>query len=224
MNERTIGLIGQENLEKLKIAKVLIVGIGGVGGTALECLVRSGFENITIIDADTVDVSNLNRQIISNTKVIGQPKTEVAKAKYLAINPHLNIQTYQMFLNEDNIAELNDFDYIIDACDTISTKIALIKFAAQKNIKIITCLGTGKKLDPTKLEITTLDKTYNDPLAKKLRQELKNCQLNKIKVVFSKELPKNNDKTITSMMMVPSTAGIYLAYYIINDILKEISN
>ena len=126
-----------------------------------------------------------------------------------------------MFLDDENISELDNYDYIIDACDSINTKASLIRYALSNNIKIITCCGTGKRLNPMDVTITTLDKTYNDPLAKKLRGLLKDINLKKVNVVFSKELPLNSNKEISSMIFVPATAGIMLASYIINDIIKE---
>ncbi|MBE6140769.1 MAG: tRNA threonylcarbamoyladenosine dehydratase [Firmicutes bacterium] len=218
MNERTISLIGENNLEKIRTKKILIVGIGGVGGICLETLVRSGFLNITIIDGDKFSESNLNRQIISNRTNINKSKVKEALKKYKNINSELNLEIKDIFLNED-LNELENYDYIIDAIDEIKVKVSLIKYALKNKIKIISCLGTGKKLNPTLLEITSLNKTYNDPIAKIMRKELKAYDLKKINVVFSKELPKKG--SVSSMMMVPATAGIYLAYFVINDIIKK---
>jgi len=218
MNERTISLIGENNLEKIRTKKILIVGIGGVGGICLETLVRSGFLNITIIDGDKFSESNLNRQIISNRTNINKSKVKEALKKYKNINSELNLEIKDIFLNED-LNELEKYDYIIDAIDEIKVKVSLIKYALKNKIKIISCLGTGKKLNPTLLEITSLNKTYNDPIAKIMRKELKAYDLKKINVVFSKELPKKG--SVSSMMMVPATAGIYLAYFVINDIIKK---
>jgi len=222
MNERTISLIGTENIKKIEQKHILIVGIGGVGGTALEALIRSGIRNITIIDSDNFDESNINRQILATTLNLGEKKTKIAKKRMLEINPNINIQELDIFLNKENMNRLEKYDYIIDACDTITTKIELIKYALKNNLKIISCLGTGKKLDPTKLEITTLNKTYNDPLAKVMRKLLKeeNITLN-IPVVFSSEQPINNDHKVSSMIFVPSTAGLLLANYVIKDIIQN---
>ena len=221
MFDRIIKLIGEDNLNKIKSKSILIVGIGGVGGTALETLVRSGFNNITIIDHDTFVESNLNRQIMATSKDLGKNKVDIAKKRSKAINKDVLINCSKEYLNSENVAKIGYFDYIIDACDSIDAKVALIKYSLDNNIKIISCMGTGKRLDPSKVSITTLDKTYNDPLAKVMRSKLKDINIKKIPVVFSSELPKNNNKEISSMMMVPSTAGIYLAYYVINDIIKE---
>ena len=221
MYDRIIKLIGNDNLEKISHKKVLIVGIGGVGGTTLETLVRSGFKDITIIDYDKFELSNLNRQILSLDNNIGEYKVDIAKKRYKALNKDILINISKEYLNKENVSKIGYYDYIIDACDSTEAKEALIRYALKSNIKIISCMGTGKRIDPTKLIISTLDKTYNDPLAKVMRNRLKDINLKKVPVVFSKELPKNNSKEISSMMMVPSTAGIYLAYYIINDIIKE---
>ena len=182
MLDRLHLILDDITINNFKNAKILIVGIGGVGGYALECLVRSGFENITIVDSDIIDKSNLNRQIISLNSNLGINKTEVAKKRSLDINPKATINIINEFVLEDNISVLfkNDYDYIIDACDTITTKILLIKNAYEKNIKIISCLGTGNRFDSTRLGITKLNKTYNDPLAKNLRRILreKNLKIN----------------------------------------------
>ncbi len=222
MNERTISLIGTENIKKIEQKHILIVGIGGVGGTALEALIRSGIRNITIIDSDNFDESNINRHILATTLNLGEKKTKIAKKRMLEINPNINIQELDIFLNKENMNRLEKYDYIIDACDTITTKIELIKYALKNNLKIISCLGTGKKLDPTKLEITTLNKTYNDPLAKVMRKLLKEENITlSIPVVFSSEQPINNDHKVSSMIFVPSTAGLLLANYVIKDIIQN---
>ena len=183
-----------------------------------------GIQNITIVDNDTIDITNLNRQLISNHNNINQSKVIVAQQRMLEINPQINIKPINKLILPSNINELNieNYDYIIDACDTISTKIALINEAHNKKIKIITCLGTGNRLDPTKLEITTLDKTSNDPVAKIMRKSINNINHHKIKVIWSREVPvKTHEKTPGSSVLVPSVAGIYLTSYIINDILNK---
>ena len=221
MYDRIIKLIGNDNLDKIVSKKILIVGIGGVGGTALEVLVRSGFKDITIIDYDKFELSNLNRQILSLENNIGEYKVDIAKKRYKSLNKDVLINISKEYLNKEKVSNLGYYDYIIDACDSVEAKEALIRYALSNSIKIISCMGTGKRLDPTKVVISTLDKTYNDPLAKVMRNRLKDINLKKVFVVFSKELPRNKDKEISSMMLVPSTAGIYLAYYIINDIINE---
>lgn len=221
MNERTITLIGLENFQKLEEKHILIIGLGGVGGTTLEALVRCGIKHITIIDSDKFEISNLNRQILSTTKTIGKNKVDVAKKRALSINSDININEINTFLTKENIDILEKYDYIIDACDTIPTKVELIKYALKNNIKIISCMGTGKKMDIEKLEITTLAKTINDPLAKKLRNMLKKENITtNIPVVSSIELPQKEGNIISSMIFVPSTAGLLLASFVINDIIK----
>lgn len=222
MFERLEKLIGKEDLKKIEKAKVLLVGVGGVGGYALEALARSGFKEITIVDGDNIDLTNLNRQIITNIENIGYRKVKVAKNRVLSINPTININIIDILLTKENFEDyINDtYDYIIDACDDMKIKIELIKYAKENNIKIITCLGTGRKLNPTKLEITTLDKTYNDPLAKKLRYELRKENISlKIPVVFSREEAIKTDGMVGSAIFVPACAGLMLANYIFKDII-----
>ena len=224
MFDRLLELISINDIEKIGNAKILLVGVGGVGGYALESLVRSGFKNVSIIDGDVISISNLNRQIIAKMTNIGKLKVEEAKTRCLEINPDVKINTMDVYLNEDNFNDFinENYDYIIDACDDILVKILLIKYAKTHNIKIITALGTGRKFNPEKLEITTLNKTFNDPLAKKLRNELRkqNIDLN-IPVVFSSEEAINTGNVIGSAIFVPATAGILLANYVFNDILKK---
>ena len=224
MFERNICLIGKYNFEKIQQKKVLVVGIGGVGGYALETLVRSGFINIDVIDFDKIDITNLNRQIITNQNNIGNLKIEEAILHSKSINPKVNIKAFNIFLNKDNIYEIinNNYDYIIDACDSIETKIELIKLSLENNIKIISSMGTAKKLDPEKLTITTLDKTNYDPLAKIMRKKIKDLKINlkKVIVVSSTELPIKSE-TLGSFMMVPAVAGILCAKYIIEDIINN---
>ncbi len=220
MFNRLLQLISLEDLKVIQKKRILLVGVGGVGGYALESLIRSGFQNITIIDGDVIDITNLNRQIIANTTNIGKLKSEVAKKRCLDINPGANIKAISVFLNQDNFQEYinKDYDYIIDACDDIKIKVLLIKYAQENEIKIISALGTGRRLDPTKLEIIKLNKTFNDPLAKKLRYELKKENIShNIPVVFSSEEAIKTEDTIGSAIFVPALAGILMANYIFND-------
>lgn len=224
MNSKIIELIGVENLNKISNKKILIVGIGGVGSFVFESLIRSGIKNITIIDNDKFDETNLNRQLYALKSTINMPKVNVAINRAKDILSDININGINIFLDESNINTLdNDYDYIIDACDTVTTKVLLIDFAYKNNIKIISCMGTGNRLDPSKLSICKLNKTYNDPLAKAVRQILRknNYNYNPV-VVFSSELPqKNQNRTPSSMIFVPSSAGILISSYVINDIIKE---
>ena len=219
MFERLIGLVGKDNFNLLNSKHVLLVGIGGVGGYAFEALVRSNIGQITIIDHDVIDLSNLNRQIITNQNNIGKIKVQEAKKRALLINPNIIVNDRQLFLDESNIDELfnNNFDYVIDACDTVKTKILLIKKCLKSNIKIISSMGTAKKFNPSLLEITELSKTSYDPLARLLRREFKN---QKIMVVSSKE-KVSESKILGSNSFVPATAGLLCASFVINDILNH---
>ena len=222
MFDRLERLIGKENIEKISKINVLIVGIGGVGGTALEALVRSGVKNITIIDKDVFSESNLNRQILSTRDSIGLYKVDVGINRCKSINPDVNITGLKINLDEKNVNELEYFDYIIDACDDINAKLSLMQYASRNNIKLISSMGTGKRLNPSNVIITRLDKTSNDPLAKKMRYEARKRGLKlNIPVVCSKEEPINNDRIIASSIFVPSTAGLMLAYYIIEKVIND---
>ena len=224
MFDRLLKLISKEELEMLGKANVLLVGVGGVGGYALESMVRIGFKNITIIDNDTVDLTNLNRQIISLHSNIGLLKVDVAEKRTLDINPDINIKKIATFITKDNIDTIfnEKYDYIIDACDTVTTKVELIKKAQEKNIKIISIMGTGNRLNPTMLEITDVFKTNYDPLAKVMRKLLRDNNITKADVITSKEIPiKTGTSTPGSTSLVPSVAGIYATYYIVKDILKR---
>ena len=222
MFDRLELLIGKENIEKISKINVLIVGIGGVGGTALEALVRSGVKNITIIDKDVFSESNLNRQILSTRDSIGLYKVDVGINRCKSINPDVNITGLKINLDEKNVNELEYFDYIIDACDDINAKLALMQYANKNNINLISSMGTGKRLNPSNVIITRLDKTSNDPLAKKMRYEARKRGLKlNIPVVCSKEKPINNDRIIASSIFVPSTAGLMLAYYIIEKVISH---
>ena len=222
MFDRLLKIIKKEDLDKLNNLNILLVGIGGVGGYTLETLVRMGVGHITIADYDVVEESNLNRQIIALNSNIGELKVDVAKKRCLDINPNIDIKLIKEKLTKENLANLNinNYDYIIDACDTITVKIELIKLATLNNLKIISCMGTGNRFDPTKLEITDISKTYNDPLAKVVRKLLKEEGIKHTKVVFSKENPvKTHQKIPGSTSLVPSVAGILLAAYVINEVI-----
>jgi len=212
-------LIGKENVLKLNSKHVLIVGLGGVGGYSFEALVRSNIGQITIIDNDVIDESNLNRQIITNQGNIGKKKVDIAKERAMSINPSIIINCLDIFLSDENINEYltNKYDFIVDACDTIKTKASLINYALKTNTKIITCLGTANKLHPELLQISTLNKTSYDPIAKILRKEFKGL---KIPVVYSEEIPIKNDLILGSSSFVPGSAGLLCASYVVNELLK----
>lgn len=222
MLDRLELLIGNKT-NILKKKTVLLVGLGGVGGHAFESLVRSGIGTIIICDNDTFDETNLNRQILATTENLGKYKVEEAEKRKNIINPDCKIIKLKEFINEENIDILfkNKIDFLIDAIDTVNTKKLIIKTCLRNKIKFISVMGTGGKMDPTKLEITTLDKTSYDPLAKKLRISLKKENIKgKIKVVSSKEKPKVT-KPIGSNAFVPATAGLMACSYVINEFLKE---
>lgn len=227
MNERSELIIGKEKIEELNSKNVLIVGVGGVGGIALEMIARSGINNITIIDYDTFENSNLNRQILSLRENIGQSKVVVGKKRVLDINSKCNVNIFNKKLDNDLIEIIDtNYDYIIDACDDINAKILLIKFALVNKIKIISSMGMGNKTHPEMLEITNIWKTEYDPLAKALRQRLKKEKISyKLPVVSSKEKPIIKTKSqVGSISTVPNAAGIILASYVINNILKGETN
>ena len=222
MFERLITLIGEDNVNKLKKANVLIVGLGGVGGYALETLVRSGIYNLTIVDGDIVELSNLNRQIISKRDVIGRPKALVAQARTLEINPDVNLKVINEFISEDNYSLLNidSFDYVIDACDDLNLKLLLIKNADK--YKLISSMGTANKMDMTRFKITTIDKTSYDPLAKIIRKKIKEEKIRtKFKVVSSDEKVMKNGTKLGTIAYMPAVSGLLCASYVINDIIDN---
>ena len=225
MFDRLELLIGKDNLEKIKSKKVLVVGIGGVGGSVVTSLVRSGIKNIVIIDFDTVDITNLNRQVIAYQSTIGMKKTDAMEKLINEINPTCNIVKYDLFLDSENIKEIIERerpDYIVDACDSKETKKAIIIEALKRKIKFISSMGTGNKLDPTKLEITDIRKTVNDPLARIFRKWVKDSKINdKIMVLSSREVPKKTGNVVASVSFVPNSARFLISSYIINDIISN---
>ena len=226
---RTELLISKENILKLHNAKVAIFGIGGVGSFAVEGLVRAGVENFILVDDDIISLTNLNRQIIATTKTIGMSKVEVARDRILEINPNANIEIYKEFFMPDSKEIIDSsISYIIDAVDTVTAKIELVIRADKLNIPIISCMGTGNKLDPTKFEIVDIYKTSVCPLAKVMRKELKARGINSLKVVYSKEEPiklneiykKEGRQVPGSISFVPSVAGLIIVGEVIKDIIK----
>ena len=225
-NSRTELLIGKEGIEKLQNAKVVIYGVGGVGSFVAEGLARSGIGNMVLIDNDVVSISNLNRQIHANIETIGKKKVEVMKERILKINPNAKINTYMADEVENGEESIIDstFSYIIDAVDTVSTKLKLIERASKLNVPI---MGAGNKLDPTRFEVTDIYKTSVCPLAKVMRKELKNRGIKKLKVVYSKEQPIKHEtnemyekRVPGSIAFVPSVVGLIIASEVIKDILK----
>ncbi|MBR3255437.1 MAG: tRNA threonylcarbamoyladenosine dehydratase [Clostridia bacterium] len=224
---RTELLIGKDAIQKLKNSKVAIFGLGGVGSFVLEGLIRAGVENFVLVDKDEIDVTNINRQILATHSTIGKAKVEVAKQRILDINPKANVEINQTFFMPDTEGILDEsIDYIVDAIDTVTAKIELVVRANSLNIPIISCMGTGNKLNPTKFEVTDIYKTSVCPLAKVMRKELKTRGINKLKVVYSKEEPiKQNREDETrhvpaSISFVPSVAGMIIAGEVIKDLIK----
>ena len=241
---RTELLIGKDGVEKLRKSKVAIFGIGGVGSFVVEGLVRAGVSNFILVDDDKVCLTNLNRQIIATRKTIAKYKVEVAKERILEINPDAKVEIYQEFFMPDSKEILdNTVDYIVDSVDTVTAKIELVLRAEKLGIPIISCMGTGNKLDPTKFEVTDIYKTSICPLAKVMRKELRKRGINKLKVVYSKEEPivpieseENSCKTHCicppgtkrkcdqrnqvpgSISFVPSVAGLIIAGEVIKDL------
>ena len=215
-------LISKDKVDLLKDKSILVLGCGGVGGYVIESLIRSGIGKIIIVDGDVVDESNLNRQIIALESTIGKKKVDVFKDRILDINKDVDVITIDKFIDETNILDLfnYDIDYFVDACDTINTKKLVIKNCVDKNINLISSMGTGNRMDPEKLEITTLDKTNNDPIAKILRKYVRDEHINKkIKVVCSTEVAMKVDG-VGSNSFVPCSAGLLLTSSIIKDLIK----
>jgi tRNA A37 threonylcarbamoyladenosine dehydratase len=224
MFDRLELLIGKDKLDLIKTKNILVVGCGGVGGNAITSLIRSGIENITIVDFDKVDISNINRQEVAYLSTIGKSKVKELKEILLNINDKVKVNDLDLYLDESNIIELfdnNNFDYVIDACDNIKTKEAIIKECLDRDIKFISSCGTGNRLHPEMLEITSLSKTSGDPIARILRKWAKDNNINKkIMVLCSKEQPIRKGTVIASNSFVPPSAGLLITSYIINDIIK----
>ena len=244
---RTELVIGKEGLEKLSNAKVAIFGLGGVGSFVLEGLVRAGVGSFVLIDDDRICITNLNRQILATRKTVGQPKVEVAKQRILDINPDANVEIHQEFFMPETEGILdNSIDYIVDCIDTVTAKIELVIRADKLNIPIISCMGTGNKLDPTRFEVTDIYKTSVCPLAKVMRKELRKRNIENLKVIYSKEEPIKPEETSESscktncicppgtkrkcsirnqvpgsVSFVPSVAGLIIAGEVVKSILNN---
>ena len=225
MFERLELLIGKESLEEIKNSKILIVGIGGVGGSVATSLVRSGVQNIVLIDFDIVDITNINRQVVAYHSKKKIKKVDVIKKILLDINPSLIVKTYDIFLNKDNIKTILDEEkptYIIDACDSKETKKSIILEAISRKIKFISSMGTGNKMNPSDLEIIDIRKTVNDPLARIFRKWVKDNKIkNKITVLSSRELPIKTGNIVASNSFVPTSAGLLITSYVIKDIIND---
>lgn len=230
MFQRTELLIGKENLNKLQNSHIIVFGVGGVGGFAIEALVRSGIGEISIVDFDTVDITNLNRQIIATQNSIGKLKTSVMKERLLSINPKLVVHEFPekfSMENKDLFFKNKKYDYIVDAIDLVTSKLALVEIANASSIPIISSMGTGNKIEPTMLEVADINKTSVCPLARVMRKELKNRGIKKLKVIYSKELPRkpfnesgSREKKVNvgSISFVPSTAGLIIASEVVKDL------
>lgn len=226
---RTELLIGKEKVEKLIKSKVAIFGIGGVGSYVVEGLARAGVGKFILIDNDKITLSNINRQIIATHKTVGKAKVEVCKQRILEINPDAEVETYEEFFMPESKEILDEsVDYIIDAIDTVTAKIELVIRADKLNIPIISSMGTGNKLDPTRFEVTDIYKTEVCPLAKVMRKELKARGIKKLKVVYSKEEPvkviqkeEGKKQSPASISFVPSVAGLIIAGEVVKYLISK---
>ena len=227
---RTAILLGEENLEKLKRARVAVFGVGGVGGYVVEALARSGVGALDLIDKDTVSESNINRQIIALHSTLGRYKTEVAAERARDINPDICVRVYNTFYLPETAAQFDfsRYDYVVDAIDTVSGKIAIVEEAKKANVPVIAAMGAGNKLDPTKFEVADISKTSVCPLARVMRRELKKRGIEHLKVVYSKEEPlpspvvdEESGKSVPgSVAFVPSVVGLILAGEVVKDLIK----
>lgn len=229
---RTEMLIGSDALAVLRHSRVAVFGIGGVGSYVVEALARAGVGRLVLVDNDTVSLTNLNRQLIALHSTLGQPKVEAAKARILDINPEAEVEIHQTFVLPDNAASLvrSDFDYLVDAIDTVSAKIELIVLARQAGVPVISCMGAGNKLDPARFEVTDVYKTQYCPLSKVMRRELKKRGIDSLKVVYSPEQPltpaaHDPDEKVGkrrvpgSISFVPAAAGLIIAGVVVNDLI-----
>lgn len=230
---RTELLIGSSALQKLKSSSVAVFGVGGVGGFAVEALVRSGIGSITVFDNDAIAESNINRQIIATVDTVGKDKVDVVRERVAAINPDVKFKAEKVFFLPENACDydFSEYDYVVDAVDTVSAKIAVIEKAISVKVPVISCMGTGGKLEPTKLKVSDISETKYCPLARVMRRELKKRGITHLKVVFSPEERKfveriDNEKKSDgrtappSMIFVPAAAGIIIASEVIKDLIK----
>lgn len=235
--ERTELLIKENNLEKLRNSNVLVVGLGGVGSFAAEFLARAGIGKMTIVDGDAVDLSNINRQLPALHSTVGKLKTEIMSDRLLDINPDLELQKLDEFLNPENMEEIlnsQKFDYVLDCIDSVSPKIALIKAARRKKIKIVSCMGAGGKIDPSKVMVRDISKTHNCFLAKQVRKRLKKEGINKgFRCVFSNEIQNEESLKMTdgsnfkksfygTISYIPAVFGLYAAAEVANYLISKL--
>ena len=225
---RSAMIIGEKALEKLASSRIALFGVGGVGGFALEALARCGVGEFDLIDNNTVNITNINRQIIATYNTLGQYKVDAAKERILSINPAAKVNVYKTFFLPENAAEIDftKYSYVIDCVDTVTAKLEIAQRAKNANIPVISCMGTGNKLDPTLFEVGDIYKTSVCPLAKVMRRELKKRGINSLKVVYSKEEPIKplNQEDLEkkpvpgSISFVPSVAGLIIAGEVIKDL------
>ena len=229
--DRTRRLIGEEKFEKLRGSHVLLFGLGGVGSYVCEALIRAGIGRLSLVDHDTVDITNLNRQLSALRSTLGMPKTEAAELRIRDIDPYTKIRTYREFASADNIpelffaieAELGPIDFVADAIDTVSAKLSIASLCQERNIPLISCCGTGNKLHPEFLRIEDIYRTSVCPLCKVMRRELKARGIPKLTVCYSEEPPvKTGSRTPASISFVPSAAGLLIASHIVNKLIGEI--
>ena len=220
---RTELMLGKEAVERLKSSHVAVFGIGGVGGFVTEALARAGVGKLTLIDSDKVSVSNINRQIIALHSTVGKYKTEAMRERIGEINRECEVITVNEFYSEENPIALDGFDYVADCIDSVKSKLHLICEAKRLDKNVISSMGAGNKLDPTRFTVADISKTHTDPLAKVMRTELRKRGVNHLKVVFSDEPPINpsGERTPGSISFVPSVVGLIIAGEIIKDIIKE---
>lgn len=221
---RTERMISKEDIDKINNKSVIVFGLGGVGGSCVEALVRAGLGKIGIVDGDEYEITNVNRQAFATTKTLGMRKVDACEERLLEINPNLKIKKYDLFVSGENIRDIDfeSYDYVVDAIDTITSKLLTIKEAYDRNIKIISAMGAGNRLDPTKFQVIDIEKTRNDPVARIMRKKLKEMGIKKLKVVCSSELPiKTGDRTPGSISFVPPVCGMVLASQVIRDILRS---
>ncbi|HBE9435305.1 molybdenum cofactor biosynthesis [Clostridioides difficile] len=228
---RTSFLVGDDGIEKLNNSNIIVFGVGGVGSFTVEALARAGVGNITIVDFDDVDITNINRQIPALHSTVGRYKVDVMEERILDINPNINIKKIRSLYNQDTSDEIltERYDYVVDAIDMVSSKIHLIETCEKKGLKIISSMGMGNKLDPAKIVVTDIHKTSTCPLAKVMRKELRDRGIKKLKVVYSTEQPIElkkkvmNGRKVTpgSVSFVPSVGGLIIASVIINELLGQ---
>lgn len=223
---RTSALIGEDAVNTLEKSKILLFGLGGVGSFVAETLVRSGVGEIDIYDNDIVDITNLNRQLIALESTVGRLKTEVTAERMKEINPNIKVGEYQVFVTPDETEKIDfsKYDYVIDAIDNVTAKIAICQKAREKNIPIISAMGAGNKLDPTQFKIAPIEKTEGCPLARVMRLELRKRNIKGVKAAFSKEpaiKSNSEDKSPASIAFVPSVMGLIIAGEVIKDIIGK---